>query len=470
VTRLRSLAVIGASLAFAAAVTFPPASAASVPSAPRRVWAAAGTGRATVRWDTPARTGGSKITAYWVTPYIGSSAQRTRKFNSTAKTQVVSRLKSGKTYRFRVRARNAAGAGPHSSASNAVTIAAPCQGVKMTRGQADIAAHGPGTTFCLSGTHNWSLTPKARDRLIGPAILDGGHRREHAIVARAPGVTLGRLTIRHYYNGKGSQDGAIHIDDDDHAKATASGWHLNHLNVGFNSASGSGAGNGWVFTGGRFHDNHQEGIGGAMGNHVTINGTEIDHNDFTDTTYTKRSWDCGDEAGGVKWVTNYMTIKNSNIHNNACKGIWADLGASHTTITGNRVYNNWDEGIFIEISSATTITGNIVTGNGKRNYNRDGRGCPWLFAGGITLSSSDHAVIAHNTVSGNCNGITGVQQDRPDGHPGLLEDLSIHDNTVSGPGGVTGVSSDNNANLNKRNIAFRNNTFKNGMRFCGRSC
>ena len=467
-TRLRRVAVVGAALAFAGAVTSPAASAAAVPSAPRSVSATAGSGSATVRWQAPARTGGAKITGYWVTPYLGSSAQPTRKFNSTAKAQVVSGLKSGKTYRFRVAARNAAGTGPRSPHSNAVTVAAACHGVKMTRGQPDINAHGPNTTFCLSGTHNWSLTPKAGDRLIGPAILDGGHSREHAIVARAPNVTLARLTIQHYING--DQDGAIHIDDDDHAKATASGWHLNHLNVGFNSNSGSGTGNGWTFSGGRFHDNHQEGIGGAMGHHVTINGTEIDHNDFTDSSYSKRNWDCGDEAGGVKWVTNYMTIKNSKIHNNACKGIWADLGASYTKLTGNRVYNNWDEGIFIEISSHTTITGNIVSGNGKHNYNREGSHCPWLFAGGITLNSSDHAVIANNTVSGNCNGITGVQQDRPDGNPGLLQDISVHNNTVSGPGGKTGVSEDNGANLNSRNIVFANNTFKSGMSFCGLGC
>src|SRR5438128_7663326 len=57
---------------------------------------------------------------------------------------------------------------------------ASCVGVPMTAGQADINGHGAGTTFCLSGTHNWTLTPKAGDRLIGPAILDGGNTSAHA--------------------------------------------------------------------------------------------------------------------------------------------------------------------------------------------------------------------------------------------------------------------------------------------------
>ncbi len=340
----------------------------------------------------------------------------------------------------------------------------------MNAGQADIARHGTGTRFCLSGKHNWLLIPKAGDVLIGPAVLDGRNSRQHAIVARAPNVTLGKLTIQHYNNGNGSQQGAIYIADNAAAKAKASGWHLNYLNVGFNSASGSGTGNGWIFTGGRFHDNRQEGIGGAMGNGVTINHVEIDHNDFTNTKYTTRNWNCGDEAGGVKWVTNNMTVKNSSIHNNACKGLWADLGARHNTITHNHVYNNWDEGIFIEISSYATVTGNTVTGNGKRNYNRSGSRCPWLFAGGITINSSDHVVIAHNTVSGNCNGITGVQQDRPDGNPGLLQNDSIHDNTISGPGGKTGVASDNDAHLKTRNIVFTRNTVRKGMYYCRLNC
>jgi hypothetical protein len=79
-------------------------------------------------------------------------------------------------------------------------------------------------------------------------------------------------------------------------------------------------------------------------------------------------------------------------------------------------------------------------------------------------------VIAHNTVSGNCNGITGVQQDRPDGNPGLLQNDSIHDNTIQGPGGMTGVSEDNGADLGTRNIAFTNNTVRNGMDYCRLNC
>src|SRR5207245_4921180 len=142
------------------------------------------------------------------------------------------------------------------------------------------------------------------------------------------------------------------------------------------------------------HDNRQEGIGGAVGNGVTVDGVEIDHNDFTDTTYTRRNWSCGDEAGGFKWVTNNVTVKNSSIHDNACKGLWADLNGDSAVITNNVVANNWDEGIFIEISSGATITGNTVTGNGQRNYTGGGPGRPWLFGRGAARNCTAKPHIA----------------------------------------------------------------------------
>ena len=40
-------------------------------------------------------------------------------------------------------------------------------------GQADIDAQPAGMRLCLSGTHNWTLTPKSGDTLSGPAVLDG---------------------------------------------------------------------------------------------------------------------------------------------------------------------------------------------------------------------------------------------------------------------------------------------------------
>jgi parallel beta-helix repeat protein len=343
-----------------------------------------------------------------------------------------------------------------------------CAGVAMTQGQPDIDANPPGTTFCLAGTHAWTLTPKAGDALVGPAVLDGGNAVQYAIQANANNVNVSNLEIRNYRLA--DQQGAIHVPD----PSSATGWVLSSLQVHDNgtAAGGSGAnlGDGWRVEGGRYYNNRQEGLGGQVGDNVVVDGVELDHNDFTNDSYTTRNISCGYEAGGFKWVANNVTVQNSSIHDNACKGLWSDINANGITITGNQIYNNWDEGIFIEISSNATISGNTVTNNGWHNYNGGGNGCPWLFGGGITLNSSDHVTVTANRVTGNCNGITGVQQDRPDGHPGLLEYFSVLGNTIAGPGGVTGVAEDNGANLALRSILFANNTLLNGMPFCGLNC
>jgi parallel beta-helix repeat protein len=338
-----------------------------------------------------------------------------------------------------------------------------CAGVPMTAGQRDIDAARSGTTFCLSGTHNWTLRPKSGDRFVGPAILDGGNTTAIAFVGGGTAdVTLADLEVRNYRAG--DQEAAISAHG-------TTGWVFRNLQVHDNGtrAGGTGANLGVNsrVVGGRYYNNRSLGIGGGGGaNGWVIDGVEIDHNNFTDDTYTERNTGCGYEGGGVKWTADYTTVRNSSIHDNACKGLWADLNAANARIVDNDVYDNWDEGIFIEISSGAVVMRNTVSRNGLRNDNGSGSGCPWLWGGGITLASSDRAEVAHNVLAGNCNGITGTQQTRHEGHPGLLEHLSIHDNLIVGPGGKTGVAADNGADLTTRSIVFANNAFDDTT-FCG---
>ena len=65
--------------------------------------------------------GGSPITGYVVTAYIGYGPAKMRIFNSTSTTQTVTGLTNGITYRFRVRAYNAYGISGFSTVTNAVT-------------------------------------------------------------------------------------------------------------------------------------------------------------------------------------------------------------------------------------------------------------------------------------------------------------------------------------------------------------
>jgi hypothetical protein len=93
---------------------------AAAPGTPRNVSAVAGNERATVSWAAPDSDGGSPITNYVVTPYIGTTAQTPTTVGNVTEA-VLKGLTNGTTYTFTVRARNAVGDGPESAASNSVT-------------------------------------------------------------------------------------------------------------------------------------------------------------------------------------------------------------------------------------------------------------------------------------------------------------------------------------------------------------
>jgi len=184
---------------------------------------------------------------------------------------------------------------------------------------------------------------------------------------------------------------------------------------------------------------------------------EIDHNGA--------AGDCGNEAGGFKGVNAHMIFRNSYVHDNSCIGIWEDINAANNEIAFNRVVNNTHEGIFYEISQDASIHDNEVSGNGH------GPGCGWLWNAGIGIASSFNIQVYGNTLSGNCNGIAGTQQNRTDSAPPahLLANISVHDNRISSSG-KTGAVADNGADLTTRNIVFANNSFGAGASLCGLSC
>ena len=109
-----------ATIVFKSGVVTPPAA----PGAPTGVTAMAGDRTAVVAWTAPA-DGGSTISSYTVTPYVGGVAQTptTVTGNPPSPSAAVTGLTNGTTYTFTVTATNAVGTGPVSAPSNAVTPA-----------------------------------------------------------------------------------------------------------------------------------------------------------------------------------------------------------------------------------------------------------------------------------------------------------------------------------------------------------
>jgi hypothetical protein len=93
----------------------------SVPGTPTGVSAQGKSSGALVTWTAPTTSGGSAITGYRITPYIGSTAQTATTTSTTATSATVSSLTNGTAYTFKVAAINALGTGGESAASNSVT-------------------------------------------------------------------------------------------------------------------------------------------------------------------------------------------------------------------------------------------------------------------------------------------------------------------------------------------------------------
>jgi hypothetical protein len=101
----------------------------SAPEAPTGVAASPGNNAANLSWTAPA-SGGSAITSYTITPYVGGVAQPTTTVSGSppATTAVVSGLTNGTTYTFTVTATNAIGTSPPSAPSSQTTPSPEPQG------------------------------------------------------------------------------------------------------------------------------------------------------------------------------------------------------------------------------------------------------------------------------------------------------------------------------------------------------
>lgn len=326
--------------------------------------------------------------------------------------------------------------------------------------QSVVNAHGAGTTYTVkAGTHlrNFSVRPKSGDRFCGEpgAVLDGGRSLASAFYGDATNVTLDSITVRDYAPPR--QGAAIQ------PQPRASGWVVRNVSALHNGWAGLLVADGMKILGGHYNDNDQLGIGGNAATGILLDGLDGDPATFDGPELARNHTlhaPCQWEAGGMKWDVGQVTVRNAYVHDNDCRGLWADINAHDALIEHNLVEHNLREGIFYEISQDAVIRYNQVYRNG---YAANG----WYWDAGINVYASFNVEVYGNRLSGNYNGITGIQQARPDSTPPehLLNNLHVYDNLIcaTGAGGhPTGVVADNGANLSARNISFERNTIQSG--------
>jgi hypothetical protein len=161
-------------------VVFSSGSAATAPAAPTNVTATAGDASAVVSWTAPS-DGGSAITSYTVTPFIGSTAQTPTTVSGSppATSTTVTGLTNGTAYTFKVSATNAVGTGPASAASNTVTPtatatapAAPTN-VTATAGDASAVVSWTAPSDGGSAITSYTVTPFIGSTAQTPTTVSG---------------------------------------------------------------------------------------------------------------------------------------------------------------------------------------------------------------------------------------------------------------------------------------------------------
>lgn len=299
----------------------------------------------------------------------------------------------------------------------------------------------PGTWYFDYGADRIYIGDNPSGKTVETSVTEG------AIYGNAPNVTITGLIVEKYANP--AQHGAI-----DNRRNNSDGggdnWIISGNEVRWNHGVGIKVGKNARVEDNHIHNNGQLGIG-AVGSGALFTGNEIA---FNGQLSFLLDW----ERGGSKFAdTTNIQLLGNYVHHNWGPGLWADDNAKDMVFANNTVVANTKAGIYYEISYDAVIRDNYIEGNGFGFT-------PWLWGGGIVISSSSGVEIYGNTVVNNADGIGAVEQDRWESAkygPHIIENLYVHNNTITMSDGLTGLAQDigNNAVFTSRNNRFENNTY-----------
>lgn len=340
-------------------------------------------------------------------------------------------------------------------------------GVRLTSTQniqSAVNTNLPGTIFRLSaGTYaRASVLPKTGNQFIcdSGAIFDGQNVTVNAfyVLTSSPvpnDVTIKGCIIQNYATPV--QAGAVQAAFSD-GSVGGLRWLVRDTEIRYNAGIGLRVSSYLKSIHNNIHHNHQLGIGG-IGDSVVVDSTEVAFNNYL------HEYSFGWEAGGSKFVnTKNLVVRRSNFHDNWGPGIWSDINNLNVLYENNTVTDNADAGIFHEISYSGIIRNNTITGNGAQAPSG------WIWGAGIQIAASGGTSleIYGNTLSGNKNGISLIQQNRPEipsplGEH-LVQNVYVHDNIVSLGAGGNGAVQDvgNSLIFTSRNNRFVHNTYTAG--------
>lgn len=255
-----------------------------------------------------------------------------------------------------------------------------------------------------------------------------------AIQSDAREVTIEGLIIEKYATP--AQHGAV---------SPGHGWQIQGNEIRWVHGTGIRAGTDLIVSDNYLHHNGQFAIAGGGSNSI-YERNEIAFNHLGDFSFL---W----AAGGTKFVhSSGLIIRDNYVHNNLGPGLWIDGFNEDTTFEGNRIVDNLDSGIKIEISGSALVRGNLIVGNGFGNPNR------WRGAG-ILIRESGPVEVVGNEIRGNNESlILHHDANRNNDTGNHLHGILVHQNVIA-LDGLVGYFGDIRNAFETADLRFESNRY-----------